>query len=136
MGYALEPHLRISLPRRDSTDVSVLEASPDITRQIVDAAGEMIIATTLDGTITFLNARAQSVYGWTAQEAIGQYVTDLFVPAGAAPDAQAIMDRVTRGETWSGDFEVRRRDGSTFPAHVVDAPIFGSDGAVVGIVGV
>jgi two-component system OmpR family sensor kinase len=46
------------------------------------------------------------------------------------------MARVLRGETWSGDFEVRRRDGSTFPAHVVDAPIFASDGSVVGIVGV
>jgi PAS domain S-box-containing protein len=46
------------------------------------------------------------------------------------------MARVAAGESWTGEFNVRRRDGTSFPALVTDTPIFDENGAVVGVVGV
>jgi PAS domain-containing protein len=40
------------------------------------------------------------------------------------------------GEGWSGEFTVRRRDGTTFPAFVTDTPVFDERGSLRAIVGV
>ena len=40
------------------------------------------------------------------------------------------------GKSWSGEFLVRRKDGSVFPAMVTDSPIFNKEGKLVGVVGV
>jgi hypothetical protein len=46
------------------------------------------------------------------------------------------MERLRSGETWEGEFTVRRKDGSTFPAYVIDSLIHDSRGREIGIVGV
>src|SRR5437588_2569637 len=46
------------------------------------------------------------------------------------------MSRLAAGEPWSGEFEVRRRDGTPFPASVTDTPIQDESGNLTGIVGV
>ena len=46
------------------------------------------------------------------------------------------MERLGRGETWSGEFMVQARDGRRFPALVTDAPVFGDDGELEAIIGV
>jgi hypothetical protein len=47
-----------------------------------------------------------------------------------------IMERLRRGETWSGEFPVRRRDGTEFTALVTDAPVRAADGTLIGVIGV
>ena len=46
------------------------------------------------------------------------------------------MSRLQAGQSWSGEFTVRRQDGTTFRAFITDTPIYDDKGAVVGIVGV
>jgi len=46
------------------------------------------------------------------------------------------MANLKEGKSWSGEFRVRRRDGTTFPAQVTDSPIYDREGRPVGIVGV
>jgi two-component sensor histidine kinase len=46
------------------------------------------------------------------------------------------MARLQRGEPWSGDINLRRRDGSTFVGHVSDAPVYDDAGRLVAIVGI
>lgn len=46
------------------------------------------------------------------------------------------MAALSRGESWTGEFWVRHRDGTRFPARVTDMPITDADGKIVGIVGV
>ncbi len=46
------------------------------------------------------------------------------------------MAALARGGTWSADFTGRRRDGSTFPGHVTDAPVHDESGSLIGIVGI
>jgi len=46
------------------------------------------------------------------------------------------MGRLRAGENWSGEFPVRRRDETTFPAFVTDAPVLDDRGTLKAIIGV
>jgi two-component system, chemotaxis family, CheB/CheR fusion protein len=50
--------------------------------------------------------------------------------------AADIMSRLRAGKSWSGEFLVRRKDGTVFPAMITDSPIFGELGELVGVVGI
>lgn len=109
---------------------------PHLWRRTLDAIGEAVIATDLDGTVILWNAAAERLYGWTAEEAVGANIIDLTPSPASRDEAAAIMAHLARGETWSGRFEVRRRDGTTFPALVTDAPLVDEEGSLVAVVGV
>jgi PAS domain S-box-containing protein len=94
-----------------------------------------VIATDAYGIVTTWNARAASLYGWTRDEALGRHVGELTVPEESRRSAQQIIAALQRGESWQGNFRLRRKDGSIFTAYVKDSPIF-EGGALVGIVGV
>lgn len=103
--------------------------------ELLDSLGKAVIATTLDGTVGFWNQAAERLYGWTAEEAVGEKISDLAVPEIAKDVAEDIMETVRQGGSWSGGFLVRRKDGSMFPALVTDSGIY-RDGELIGIVGI
>ncbi len=94
------------------------------------------IATRLDGTVVFWNQAAQELYGWSAAEVVGRSIMDLLVPEEAVQQGAEIMDLVRAGKSWSGEFTVKRSNGTTFTASVTDSPIIDDDGALIGILGV
>jgi PAS domain-containing protein len=50
--------------------------------------------------------------------------------------AAEIMAQLGRGERWSGEFPVQKRDGTEFWAEVTDTPIRNASGEIVGIAGI
>ena len=104
--------------------------------QVLDCVDLAVIATDANGVVTTWNARAEVLYGWTREEAIGRHVSQLTVPDHAQDDAEDILATLQRGETWQGAFRLRRKDGSSFTAFVKDSPILDPAGNLVGIVGV
>ena len=104
--------------------------------RLLEVVGEAVIATDLGGRVLFWNRFAERLYGWSAEEALGRPITELTTPAQETSHAEAIMDRLRAGKSWAGEFTVRRRDGSTFPALVTNAPILDEDGGLIGVVGV
>lgn len=104
-------------------------------RELLDAMGKAVIATTLDGTVEFWNPAAEQLYGWTAEEALGQHIADLSVPEPTREVAEDIMETLRSGGTWTGGFLVRRKDGTVFPALITDSGVY-RDGELIGIVGV
>ncbi len=109
-------------------------AEPDAVEQL-DAMGQAVITTDASGHVVYWNKAAESLYGWTAEEALGRDISELSVPDMALEVAEEIMGALRTGVPWSGGFPCRRKDGSTFPALVTDAGIY-RDGELVGIVGV
>jgi PAS domain S-box-containing protein len=103
---------------------------------LLDAVEEAVIASDLSGEIIYCNRFAEIMYGWPRAEAIGRNVMDIFPTEISRDEGTEIMSRLCRGESWSGEFIVRRRDGSSFPAHVTDSPIYDSGGNLIGIVGI
>ncbi|HET7737264.1 MAG TPA: PAS domain S-box protein [Tepidiformaceae bacterium] len=105
-------------------------------RFLVDAIQDAVIVTRADGSIVLWNRAAEALYGWAAADVVGRQITDITVPSDGLGEAEEILERLRSGEAWAGDFQVRRRDGSTFTAHVRNSPVRDSDGELVGIVGV
>jgi PAS domain S-box-containing protein len=104
--------------------------------QVLDQVGLAVIATDADGVVTTWNARAEALYGWRREEAVGRHISELTVPSDEQKVAEEIMGSLQRGETWQGAFRLRRKDQSLFTAFVKNSPVLDSDGSLVGIVGV
>ena len=96
---------------------------------------EAIIVVDLRGRITFWNAGAERLYGWSAREALGQDIVALVPTSQSRQQAEEIMARLQKGETWEGVFEARTKDGRTLQVHVHDAPLLDDEGRLAGIIG-
>jgi PAS domain S-box-containing protein len=104
--------------------------------RLLDTVEQAVIATDLTGKITYWNRHAERLYGWSAEEAVGRDIMDVTPAASSREQAAEIMSRLMAGEMWSGEFDVRRRDGAAFPALVTNTPIHDDAGKLIGIVGV
>lgn len=135
---------------RDANDrpdyvIAVLE---DITQQklsreklhlqarLLECVDQAVIATDLTGTITYWNGVAERMYGWSASEAIGRSILGLTPAEQSLNDAVTVLERLLRGESWTGELVLARRDGTTFPALVVDSPMLDEHGTLIGVVGI
>lgn len=86
----------------------------------------------LNGTITSWNKSAEKLFGYTAQEAIGQHIT-LIVPWERRSEEEDILRRLARGERIDHFETVRRRkDGGTFDVSLTISPIRDAGGKVIG----
>ena len=126
----LSVYFRDATERRQAAERLLFQA------QLLDQVKAAVIATDLEGAVIHWNDYAEKLYGWSREEALGRNVTELVVGTAEAGVADEIMERLRAGETWEGEFVVRRKDGSTFPAHVTNSLTYDSQGHVVGIVGV
>ena len=104
--------------------------------ELLDAADQAVIATDPVGVVVYWNKSAEQLYGWSADDAIGRSVRDLISPEETVEAAEAIFEGLRRGETWSGDYWVKRRDGTRLPVYITDTPVFGQDGRLVAVIAV
>jgi len=95
-----------------------------------------VIATDLDGIVTFWNSAAERIYGWKWDEVVGRPVTEFVVPSSEQSNAAEIMEQLRAGNSWTGKFRLRQKDGTEFMATVTDEPIRDSDGKLIGIIGI
>jgi PAS domain S-box-containing protein len=121
---------------RSGAELLQSEEAIRVQAHLLDTVEQAVIATDLSGVITYWNRFAETLYGWSAAEAVGRNIIEV-TPAGASrEEAEEIMSRLQKGERWSGELFLHRRDGTVFPALVTDSPIFDEQGRLVGIVGV
>ena len=109
---------------------------PRVTLPLSNSADEAVIATDLSGKVVFWNLVAERLYGWKWQEAVGRPISELVVPESSQQDAAKILEQLRRGQSWTGEFKLRRRDGTEFVATVTDRPMKDSQGNLVGIIGI
>jgi PAS domain S-box-containing protein len=102
----------------------------------LDAVKAAIIVTDKAGVITYWNPTAQELYGWSSNEVIGRNIMEITVGAGTEQEAKQHMAKLNDGECWSGEFEVRCKDGQFLTALVTLSPMVDASGNAVGIVGI
>lgn len=103
---------------------------------LLNTVEQAVIAIDLSGTIVYCNRFAEQLYGWATNGLSGRNIDELIPAEGMHQQTAEIMTRLLHGESWAGEFTVRRRDGTTFPAYVTDTPIYDDHGTMVGIVGI
>jgi len=104
--------------------------------RLLDAVGQAVIATDPLGKVLYWNRTAQELYGWSAEEAMGRPIVEVTPSEDLAEQAEEIMSELMAGRSWMGEFTVRRKDGTTFPALVTDTPVHDDQGNLIAIIGV
>ena len=99
---------------------------------IVECSDDAIISKDLDGTITSWNKGAERIFGYAAEEIIGEPITRL-IPPDRQDEEVAIIDRIRRGQRTEHYETVRlRRDGSLVEISLTVSPIKNNLGKVIG----
>lgn len=134
--HAYPAAVGVTVYLRDITERKRSEEEIRFRARLLNTVEQGVIATNLEGTVIYWNAFAEQLYGWPAAEALGANIFDLTVANASTELAEQIFSRMKVGESWSGEFVVRRRDGTIFPALVTDSPIFNDKNELIGVVGV
>jgi PAS domain S-box-containing protein len=99
---------------------------------IVESSDDAILSKDLSGIITTWNRGAESIFGYSAEEAVGQPVT-LLIPPERHGEEASILERLRRGERIDHYETVRiRKDGSRVDISLTISPIRNAEGKVVG----
>ncbi|MFN2529922.1 MAG: PAS domain S-box protein [Pyrinomonadaceae bacterium] len=119
---------------RDITEQKQAQNEINFQARLLSAVQQAVVATDRTGVIAYLNTFAESLFGWTAEDAIGKNIVDLAVPSSTRPDAWKVFERVQNGQSWSGEMIFIKRDGGAFPAMVTHSPIFNPEDELIGTV--
>jgi PAS domain S-box-containing protein len=99
---------------------------------IVESSTDAIASKTLDGVITTWNPAATRLFGYMAEEIIGQPVT-ILIPPDRQGEERAILERIRRGERIEHYETIRRRkDGSLVPISLTVSPVRSGNGKIIG----
>ena len=85
--------------------------------QLVNVVEQAVLAVDLAGHILFWNRYAETLYGWSAAEVQGRLIGEVFTAPLLMESALANLEQLRRGEGWSGEFRVQRRDSTTCMVH-------------------
>jgi PAS domain S-box-containing protein len=142
-------HVAISAaPVRDSTGATVSHVGvySDITerkrqegarrkseervRAAIEASPVAIVEVDVESRVIAWNPAAERIFGWSPEEVIGEPIPT--VPEETDAEYEELVERVRRGETYTGFETVRRRkDGSSVDVEISAAPIRDASGTVV-----
>ncbi|CAM2156065.1 PAS domain S-box protein [Paraburkholderia tropica] len=73
---------------------------------------DAVLVVDLEGRVTFWNHGAESLYGWSAEQALGQRIHELTQTRAALP-LDEIHAKLLDSGSWSGELQRVRRDGRT-----------------------
>ncbi len=99
---------------------------------IIESSDDAIISKTLEGVITSWNPGAERMFGYLANEVVGEPLLILF-PPDRVDEEQEILTRIRRGERME-HFETARvrKDGSRIEVSVTISPIKDAHGRIIG----
>ncbi|MBA4386960.1 MAG: hypothetical protein C0404_03200 [Verrucomicrobia bacterium] len=117
---------------RDVTDARRADERNRYLVAMVNSSDDAIIGNTLDGEITSWNQGAETLYGYSAWEAIGAKLS-LVVPEDRAEETASLIRRIRNGEHIT-HFETsrRRQDGSLIDISLTLSPIADKIGRIIG----
>jgi PAS domain S-box-containing protein len=117
---------------RDITERRRAEEAQARLAAIVESSHDAIISKTLQGIIQTWNTAAERLYGYTAQEAVGQSIT-LLIPPDRLDEEKEILAQLARGERIEHYKTVRRaKDGHLLDISLTLSPIRDAQGRIIG----
>jgi PAS domain S-box-containing protein len=101
---------------------------------LLSAVQQAIIATDINGNIIYWNTAAETIYGWSEEEAVGHHLCELLPclqKQGIASDSAVPPEQKKYS---AGEFRITRKNGTTFPAIITDSPLYDEEGNPSGVV--
>jgi len=132
-AYLVDGKRVIQCNIRDITGLKRAEEGQSLLAAIVETSGDAIIGKKLDGTILSWNKGAETLYGYTAEEAQGRNIS-LILPEDRIDEITEIYGRVIKGE-WIRPYESvrKKKDGKLVDVSARASPIWDSSGQVIGV---
>ncbi len=118
----------------DATEERTLQADYRRQAQILDSVMEAVIVTDLEFTIIDWNASAKAMYGWRADEVIGQGADTVLQTQHA--DRDAVVAEFRKKGRWVNEVAQRHKDGRWLWVLSSVSYVYDADGVPVGVVAV
>ena len=116
----------------DITDRKRAEEAAQRLASIVEFSDDAIVSKDLNGVISTWNRGAERLFGYTAEEAVGQPIS-LLIPVERHDEEPEILRRIRRGEQVDHYETVRRRkDGSFLDISLTVSPVKNAEGKIIG----
>src|SRR6266568_2090892 len=107
----------------------------ELMRAVIDASPVAISGSVPSGDIFIWNRAAESLFGYTTEEAVGRRVIDLIIPDDDLISFEEGRSKAFSGKSLRNIVEKRKRkDGSIIDVQLASAPVFAEDGSVRAIV--
>jgi PAS domain S-box-containing protein len=116
----------------DISDGMDSESSQHLLAAIVESSDDAIISRDLNGIVRSWNRSAELLFGYDAEEMIGQSITRI-IPQNRLSEEMEILGRIRAGERIEHYDTIRRRkDGSLVDVSLTVSPVIDKRGNIVG----
>ena len=117
---------------RDITERTQASLTTRRLAAVVESSDDAIVTKDLNGIITSWNAAAERIFGYTAEEAIGQSVR-MLIPADLQGEEDQVLAKIRAGEKIDHYETVRqRKDGARLNISLTVSPLRNDHGDIVG----
>jgi len=100
--------------------------------RVVESSDDAIVSKDLNGIIKSWNRAAERMFGYSADEAIGQSIR-ILIPADRQSEEDLVLSRIRAGQDVTHFETIRRRkDGTLIPISLTVSPIHNDAGDVIG----
>jgi len=120
---------------RDITERRKAEEHLRLQAQLLDSVREAVVASDLDGRITYWGKGAEELYGYKAAEVLGRpYRT--FAGSIEPVEEEAFRRAILDKGSWRGEHLQRRRDGAVFWTSTSISAVRNAEGVPCGFIGI
>lgn len=121
---------------RDLTHLQQAQAERLRLETIIEQITEGVVITNTDGKLEYVNAAYQNISGYSKYELFKYGFQVLRSGHHSQQFYKTLWDTILNGQTWTGNFINRRKDGSFYEEHTVISPISNSQGQLINFVAV
>ncbi|MHC1681409.1 MAG: GAF domain-containing protein [Clostridiaceae bacterium] len=97
---------------------------------------DAVVITDGEGRITEWNEAAETLYGYSRQEILGQTISQIHVPEMRNTLEVEILAKISSGARWQGELPYIDRNGKRGLSQVIVLPVLDGDGRLVASIGV
>jgi PAS domain S-box-containing protein len=126
----------IAITAQDITERKLFEEQIRYHANLLEQISDAVISTDLDFRIISWNKGAEKIYGWSAEESIGQRVEKM-IPALWSEEVTAeVRQSFAAHGFWAGEYQQKRRDGVIIDIQTSTTLVYDGSGKPIGTVAV
>ena len=103
--------------------------------QLLDSVPESVVATDLEGRVSYWGKGAEALYGHNGGDVMGKPITFILEPGNEEEEIKR-MEQVRETGSWSGRYVQRCKDGSSFWADTFIFLVTDENGLPSGLIGI
>ncbi len=96
----------------------------------------IVVITSPNGNITYVNPRFSKITGYSLEESIGQNPRFLKSGNQSAQFYSNLWGTITSGKTWNGVFQNRKKSGDLYWEKAIISPVKNSDGKIINYIAI